>query len=482
MIDLRPIGYIIGLLVAFLGISMLVPLVLDLAVGNGAGDTFFQSAAITILTGGLLALACANGMGERLTLQQTFLLTSSVWLALPIFGALPFVFGATDAAPVDAFFEAMSGLTTTGATVFNGLDDLPQGLLLWRAMMQWFGGIGIVVVAMVFLPELRIGGMQIFKSEAFDTFGKILPRAGEIAQQISVIYISLTIICALVYAALGMGVFDSICHAMTTVSTGGFANYDTSFGHFPPRMEYFASIFMILSALPFVRYVQLLGGAAQPVFRDTQVRGFFVVLFSTIAILTLWQVFTADDHPEENFRESLFNAVSILSGTGYSSADYSLWGSLPVVVFFFIGLIGGCAGSTACSVKIFRYQILVSAIRAQVNRIHSPNGVFSVKFDGRRVSDDILSSVMAFFMIFIVSLGLVAVALGMTGLDFVTSISGAATALANVGPGLGDIIGPSGNFAPLPHPAKWILIAAMFVGRLELMVVLAVFTRRFWQA
>lgn len=482
MFDLRPVGYVIGLLVAALGASMLVPMALDMIAGNDHWPAFLESAILSALIGGLIAVACANGVGERLNIQQTFLLTTGVWLALPIFAALPFVFGATEARYVDAFFEAMSGLTTTGSTVLTGLETLPPGLLLWRGMMQWFGGVGIIVVAMVFLPELRIGGMQIFRSEGFDTIGKILPRATQIASRISVIYLGLTAACAFTYLVLGMNGFDAVVHAMTTVATGGFANSDASFGAFPGAMEYAATFFMLLAALPFVRYVQLVAGSALPLFRDPQVRAFFATVATIVVIIAAWKMIAIDTPGEESFRKSLFNTVSILTGTGYASADYMLWGAFPVVVLFFAGLIGGCAGSTACSIKVFRYQLLIASILAQIRRIHSPHGIFTPRYGGKPITEDVLSSVMAFFVMFTVSLGILSVLLALTGLDFITSVSGAATALGNIGPGLGDEIGPAGNFAGLNDTAKWILSAAMLIGRLELMVVFALFTVRFWRA
>ncbi len=482
MLDLRPVGYVIGLLVAALGLTMIPPLAVDLAEGRGHWPVFFESAVLTFLTGGLISLACSNGAKEGLTLQQTFILTSGVWLVLPFFGSLPFMLGATEARFVDAFFEAMSGMTTTGSTVFVGLDDLPKGLLLWRGILQWLGGIGIIVVAMVFLPELRVGGMQIFKSEAFETMGKILPRASAIASQISIIYVGLTVACMFTYLLMGMNAFDATVHALTTISTGGFSTYDASFGAFSGNMEYAASIYMILAALPFVRYVQLLNGTARPLWRDSQVRWFIDIItglsIGTAAILTT--IFP--HHPEQAFREALFNITSIMSGTGYASVDYMAWGSLLVGMFFFIGLIGGCAGSTACSVKIFRYQILFSSIRAQIRKTQSPNGIFIPRFEGAPITDDVMDSVISFFGFFVLTLGIVAVALSLTGLDFITSVSGAATAMANIGPGLGDQIGPAGNFAGLNDAAKWILSFAMFVGRLEVLVVFAVFTVSFWRA
>ncbi|MDC1228420.1 MAG: TrkH family potassium uptake protein [Octadecabacter sp.] len=483
MLDVRPVGYVIGLLVAALGVTMFAPLLADFNAGNGHWPVFLESAVITILVGGLVALACQNGVSQGLSIRQTFLLTTLVWLALPLFGSLPFLLGDAELNFTDAFFEAMSGLTTTGATVIVGIENLPEGLKLWRSIMQWLGGIGIIVVAMVFLPELRVGGMQIFQSEAFDTMGKILPRAAEISSRISVIYVAITLLCALSYSIAGLNAFDSITHAMTTVATGGFANYDSSFGAFGAGPHYVGSIFMILAALPFVRYVQLIsGGGAKPLWADSQIRTFFFVIFSLVFVMTLWLWQTFHGFSELGFREALFNVVSILTGTGYASADYMQWGPFAVTMFFFIGLIGGCAGSTACSVKIFRYQLLFASIKAQIRRIHSPHGVFTPRYQGRPVGDDILNSVMAFFVAFMVAIGVVGVLLALTGLDFITSISGAAAALANVGPGLGNEIGPAGNYAGLNDAAKWILAMAMLVGRLEIMAVFTIISWHFWRA
>lgn len=481
MFDMRPTAYVIGLLVAALGATMLVPLGFELYDQNGQWWVFAASAAITVACGVAVSIATAKTATDRLTLQQTFLLTTGVWFVLPIFAAIPFVLGATDARAVDAFFEAMSGLTTTGATVFTGLDDLPRGLLFWRAMMQWFGGIGIVVVAMVFLPVLRVGGMQIFRSEGFDTFGKVLPRAAEIARRISVIYVTLTIICFLAYQFMGLSVFDALYHALTTISTGGFSSHDASFGSFKGGAEYVACAFMVLSALPFVRFVQLLDGSAKPLFVDSQIRGFFVAYAGIVALLATYLVLVDGREVELTFREVLFNTASIMTGTGYASADYQLWGTFAVATFFLIGLVGGCAGSTSCSVKIFRYQILFATISTQMRQLHSPNGVFTPRFSGRPVSDEVIASVIAFFTLFFVTLAVLSVALGMTGLDMITSVSGAAAALANIGPGLGTVIGPAGTYADLNDTAKWLLSAGMLIGRLELMAVFVLFTANFWR-
>jgi trk system potassium uptake protein TrkH len=481
MFDIRPIGYVIGILVAFLGAVMALPMLLDLYDGNGHWFVFAEAGVITVLAGGFIALACSNGKSEGLDIQKTFLLTTTVWVALPFFGALPFYFGATQASIVDAFFEAVSGLTTTGSTVFSGLETLPRGLLLWRGILQWLGGIGIIVVAMVFLPELRVGGMQVFRAEAFDTMGKILPRATAIAAQISGIYVFITLACFTAYLAVGLDIFDAFVHALTTVSTGGFSNYDASFGTFSGPAEYVATAFMLLAALPFVRYVQMINGNMFAIFSDSQVRSFLIVIAVLVGMTSFVLVSVFPHHHEQALREALFNIVSIISGTGYASVDYMAWGGFLISMFFFIGLIGGCAGSTACSVKIFRYQIMLASIKSQLQRIHSPNGVFVPRFDGRPISEDVLNSVMSFFVIFFVSLGGLAILLGMTGLDFVTALSGAATAIANIGPGLGDTIGPAGNFSQLNDVAKWLLIAGMLVGRLELMAVYILFTIKFWR-
>ena len=384
MIDLRPVGYVIGLLIAALGVTMLVPMLVDFSVGNGHAGAFLESAILTTMIGGLISLACANAVTGKLKIQQVFLMASGVWAVLPVFGAIPFVEGATDASITDAYFEAMSGLTTTGSTVFVGLDDLPAGLLLWRSMLQWFGGIGIIVVAMAFLPELRVGGMQIFRSEAFDTAGKVLPRAAEIASRISIVYLGLTIICIVTYLVSGFSLFNAVNHALTTISTGGFSTHDASFGEYQGAPEYVASVFMVLASLPFVRYVQLLAGSAQPLWRDSQVRVFLVVTVVLIVTVALFRLIVNDDNFFHALREATFNVTSIITGTGYASVDYQLWGAFPVALFFFIGLIGGCAGSTCCSVKIFRYQIVVIAIANQIRRIRLPAEIRRPHPDRRR--------------------------------------------------------------------------------------------------
>ena len=481
MLDFRPVGYVIGLLVLALGVTMVAPALVDAAHGSDHWRAFAVSGGVTVFLGGAMAGACVDRKREGLSIQQAFFLTTAAWLALPIFGALPFVLGAAQARYVDAFFEAMSGMTTTGSTAFTGLEHLPEGLNLWRAMLQWFGGVGIVVFAMAFLPTLRVGGMQLFKSEAFDTFGKILPRAAEIARQISWIYLGLTFACILAYSASGMSTFEAVMHAMTTVSTDGFATTDETFAVYGAAAEYVAVVFMILAALPFVCFVQIISGTAKPLLLDPQIRGFMATLGGAVLLLTAYRTVRDDGFSEEMFRDNLFNLTSVLTGTGYASADYGAWGPFSTSLFFVIGLIGGCAGSTSCSIKIFRYQVLLAAVVSQIRRLHSPNGVFTPRFGGRPIEPDVISSVMAFVFFFFITFGISAVTLAMIGLQPITAISGAATAIANVGPGLGPEIGPTGNFAGLPDSAKWVLAFTMLVGRLELLTVFVLFTPAFWR-
>jgi trk system potassium uptake protein TrkH len=460
---------------------MFAPLIVDLGEDNGHWPVFATSAAITIVSGGFLALASSNGTHIGLDIQKTFLLTTLVWVVLSIFASIPFLLGFTNANIVDAIFEAVSGITTTGSTVLSELDKLPKGLLLWRGILQWLGGIGIIVVAMVFLPELRVGGMQIFRAEGFDTLGKILPRATTIAFQISIIYVGITIACGLAYVLAGMNFFDAVVHAFTTVATGGFSNYDDSFSVFSWKVEYVAILFMILSALPFVRYVQLINGQGTAVFKDPQVKTFIVLICALVLLSTLVLSLQLNLSFELVFRKALFNITSIITGTGYASTNYMLWGGFLVSLLFFVGLVGGCAGSTTCSVKIFRYQIVFASIASQLKRIQSPNGIFIPRYQGRQISDDILNSVLTFFVVFFASLGILAALLSLTGLDLITSLSGAAAALGNIGPGLGETIGPDGNFSSLNKTAKWLLVAGMLIGRLELMAVYILFTLKFWR-
>jgi trk system potassium uptake protein TrkH len=479
MYDFRPVGHIIGRLIVVLGASMAPPLLLDLYDGNGTG--FLMALFVTIAAGLATTIATAQRGSGGLTRPQAFLLTVILWVVLPVFGALPFLFGAPGADFTDAYFEAMSGLTTTGATVFAGLDEAPRGMLLWRALLQWYGGLGIVIVAIVFLPAMRIGGMQFFRSEGFDTAHEVLPRATEIAESLFYLYLGLSVACVLAYSATGMNIFDALCHAMTTVSTGGFGNYDSSFENFSPMAHYVAVLFMMLAALPFVRLIQIARGNVGALHRDSQTQVFVALILVVAAVMTIWVVVHGHHAAPQAVREVLFNVTSLMTGTGYASDPYDGWGGLPVALFFVIPLIGGCSGSTSCSAKVFRYQILFLALVVQIRRIHSPHGVFPLRYQGRPVEPEVVSSIMGYFFVFVCSLSIWSILLSLLGLDTITAISAAVSALGNVGPGLGEVVGPVGNYSTLPDSAKWLLSLGMLLGRLEFLSVLVLFMPVFWQ-
>lgn len=481
MIDLRPVGYVIGLLVAALGAMMVFPLALDLAAGNGNWLAFATSGAIAGVSGSVLALACANGLGRGLTLQQVFLLTAGVWVVLPAFGALPFVLGAPELGYLDALFETVSGMTTTGTTVMTGIDALPLGTNLWRGILQWLGGLGIVIVAMIFLPVMKVGGMQFFRSEGFDTLGKVLPRALDISSALIQIYIVLTLACAMTYFALGMSGFDAVMHALTTIATGGFSSYDASFAVFAGPLEYVSAVFQVLATLPFIRFVQLMQGDPASLWRDVQVRAYLRWLAYAIGLILVYRVLVLGHASLPALRETTFNVVSLFSGTGYGSADVTSWGGFPLVVIIAAGLIGGCTSSTGCSVKVFRYLILFEAVKAEIRRLANPSAVTRMRYDGRKVERDVIDSVIVFFTLFILSFGVLVVALSLTGLSTRTAITGAWTAIANIGPVFGPEVGPTGAVDGFPTAAKWMMIAGMIIGRLEMMAVYVLFLRGFWR-
>ena len=480
--EFRAVFLVNGVLLLILGLAMLVPAMLDARVGHPDWQVFMAAAFVTGFVGASLSITCW-GSGEHLTLRQAFILTTSVWVVTPAFGALPFVFSELDLSYTDAFFEAMSGITTTGSTVISGLEFAPPGILIWRALLQWMGGIGIIVTAVAILPLLQVGGMQLFRMESSDASEKVLPRTAQIAGAISIIYLSLSLLCAIVYWAAGMPAFEAAAHAMTTIATGGFSTSDLSIGIYDSALiDYTAMIFMIIGSLPFLLYFQVVRGRPLALWRDSQVRWFFAILATAIGCMTLYQINNNHVPLAQALRYTGFNVTSIMTGTGYATDDYGQWGSFAVVLFFFVMFIGGCAGSTSCGIKIFRFQVLYAAARSQMSRLLQPHGVFVANFNRRPIPDSVMDSVMSFFFLFALSFAVMAVLLSLMGLDFLTAVSGAATAISNVGPGLGDVIGPSGTFAPLPDMAKWLLAAGMLLGRLELLTVMVLFTRTFWRS
>lgn len=482
MPDFRPVSLVIGFMLITLGLGMLVPAIADAVSDEADAQVFLISSGVTVFAGIALFLASRSATPE-LSLRQAFILTTMSWIVIAAFGALPFMFSELNLSYTDAFFEAMSGVTTTGATVITGLDSAPPGILLWRAILQWLGGIGIVVTAVAVLPMLQIGGMQLFRIESSDTSEKILPRAAQLATAITLTYVGLTAVCALTMWMAGMQAFDAVAHSMTTIATGGFSTSDNSVGSFDSAgIESVFIVFMLLGSLPFVLYLQALRGGLMNLLRDDQVRLFLMIAASAVAVMTLWLWFEEQAGFGSALRKAAFSVVSILTGSGFVSANYAAWGGFAVAAFFFLSFIGGCAGSTACGIKVFRFQILWSTTRVQIRRLLQPHGVFIAKYNAKPVSDDVTSAVTNFFFLFLVCFVVLALALTALGLDFVTAWSGAIAALANVGPGLGDVIGPDGNYLSLPGSAKWLLAGGMLLGRLELLTVLVLFTVRFWRS
>jgi trk system potassium uptake protein TrkH len=479
--EFRTIFTIVGALTATLGCAMLIPALADAIAGNDDWIVFVTSALITTLSGAGLWASSSGGI-EPLNLRQAFLLTVLIWVVLTFFGAIPLLWSHSGLTLTDALFESMSGITTTGATVMTGLDNAPPGVLLWRALLQWFGGLGIVVMAIAVLPMLQVGGMQMFRAEAFETPDKILPRAAQIAGWMTGIYGFLTLVCAFSYWAAGMELFDAIAHSLTTLATGGFSTRDGSIDSFDSvAIDYVAVVFMIAGALPFLLYLAAIRGQPLRLWRDSQVRTFLGLVAAFTLMMVLVQISGDIYHGEDAVRHGLFSVVSVMTGTGYATIDYGGWGPLSMTAFFFLTFIGGCTGSTSCGIKVFRFQVLAGDMFHHMRRIIYPSSVSVRRHAGQLMPTSVSSSVQSFVFLYVLSFVVLAILLSLVGNDPVTALSGAATAISNVGPGLGQLIGPAGNFSSLSDPTKWLLTAGMLVGRLEVLIVFVLFTPRFWR-
>ena len=477
----KTVFFAIGVLLITLGAFMLIPFFVQFIYDERNG-TFLSSASITIFIGILLVLTNLEE-NKKLNLQQAFLLTTLSWLSIAIFGCIPFLLSNLNLSIVDAFFESMSGITTTGSTVITNLDNAPKGILIWRAILQWLGGIGVIVMAITVLPLLNVGGMQLFRMESSDTTEKILPRTREETIIISAIYLTLTFACGAAYWLVGMNIFDSIAHSMTTIATGGFSTYSSSIGYFQnPKIEIIAIIFIVLGSIPFIAYIKFVKGDQKIFFKDVQIRGLIYIFIVSILLMLLYLLLSNKEYSfAENLRISTFNVVSILSGTGYVTSDFSLWGKFPLIFFLFLMFIGGCAGSTTCGIKIFRFQILGLFILNQIKKLIYPHGIFPMKYNNEKISNPFIYSIMTFIFLYFFIFFILAALLSLDGLDFVTALSGSASAISNVGPGLGDVIGPNGNFSDLPNFSKLSLSLGMLLGRLELFAVLVLFFPSFWK-
>ena len=477
----KTVFFLIGVLITILGFSMLIPYCIQILLGENS-HSFIGSSFITIFVGILFILSNLEKQ-FKLNLQQTFLFSALAWLLIAVFGSLPFLLSPISFSISEAFFESMSGITTTGATVITNLDDTPKSILLWRAIMQWLGGIGIIVMAITILPLLKVGGMQLFKMEGPLSTEKILPRTLEVATILIVTYFVLTSLCAFFYWMFGMSVFDSVAHSMTTLATGGFSTHNDSIGFFKnSNIEIVASVFIILGSIPFISYLKFIKGNRKFFLEDIQIKGLINILCLSIFVMFFYLFIISDETSIlDNFRIAFFNVISILSGTGYVTTDFGLWGKFSLIFFLFLMFIGGCAGSTACGIKIFRLQMLLVFLKNQIKKLISPNSVIIVKYNNQKISDDFMKSVITFIFSFLLIFFIIALLLSLTGLDFLTAISGAASAISNVGPGLGDIIGPDGNYKNIPDVSKWILAFGMLLGRLELFAILVLFFPSFWR-
>ena len=478
MSNYKTVFFTLGILQIILGASMFVPIIVQF-IYSEIDSSFFGASIVTIVFGALFFLTNIDH-DRKVNLQQAFLLTALSWLSVAVFGSLPFIFSSMEMSITDAFFESMSGITTTGSTIISNLENAPKGILLWRAILQWLGGIGIIVMAITLMPIMNVGGMQLFKISSNDSSEKILPKSKEIALRLIYIYSALTAVCAISYWVFGMGKFDSLTHSMTTIATGGFSNYNQSIGYFNSiYIEIASMIFIILGSIPFIAYIKFLNGNKKIFTNDTQIKSFLKIIILSIIILSFYLVLTNNEN--YSFRSIFFNTISILTGTGYVNAEFDSWGSFPITIFLALMFIGGCAGSTTCGVKIFRIQILYLFILNQLKKIIYPKGVFLIKYDQNSVDEKFVASIISFIFFYFVIFFILAALLSLTGLDFITALSGAATSISNVGPGLGPIIGPNGDFSSLPDISKWVLSVGMILGRLELFAILVLFLPSFWK-
>ena len=480
MSNYKTVFFTLGILQIILGISMIFPIIIQIIFGE-LNSSFISASLITIIFGTLFLLSNLD-QDKKLNLQHAFLLTALSWISVAIFGSLPFIFSDLNLSITDSFFESMSGITTTGSTIITDLNSTPKAILLWRAILQWLGGIGIIVMAITLMPIMNVGGMQLLKVSSTDGSEKILPKTKEISIRLIIIYIALTFLCALFYKIFGMKFFDSLTHSMTTIATGGFSNYNDSIGHFNNfKIEMTSMVFIILGSIPFIAYIKYLSGTKNIFITDTQIKSFIKIIFFSILILFLYLVIFNKSFSEISLRSISFNVISILTGTGYVTQNFDSWGNFPLIYFLMLMFIGGCAGSTTCGIKIFRVQILYLFIKNQLKKIIYPRGIFIIKYDNNNVNEKFMASIISFIYLYIVIFFVIAALLSLSGLDFTTSISGAATSISNVGPGLGELIGPNGNFSQLPNFSKWVLSFGMILGRLELFAILVLFLPSFWQ-
>jgi trk system potassium uptake protein TrkH len=481
MLDLRPVFQIIGTLLCVLAGAMIPPAMVALHDHHGEWRVFGVSAGLTLFFGLLLVLGTRTEPRRR-TIRQTYLAAAFAWAVPGLFAALPFIYGPLQMDFTDAAFEAISGLTSTGGTVIRGLDEVPRGTLMWRAVLNWLGGLGVVGLALAVLPNLAVGGMQMFRLEVPGPAERASSRANRIALAVGLAYLGLTLALALALWLVGMSGFESVCHAMTTISTGGFSTRDASVGAFGKgAVTVITTIGMIIGGLPFIWFFQLSQGNVRAWLKDGQLRWYLGLLALGTLGISLWLVASKGLAPLDALRHGAFTTASVMTGTGFFTLEYANWGGMPAAILFFLAFVGGCAGSTTGGIKVFRFQFLFADALVQMRRLLRPHAVLIPTFNRRPIPEEVLGSVMGFLFVYALAFAVLAMALAFLGLDFVTAVTGAASALANLGPGLGPEIGPGGSYAPLSDPAKWLLVGGMLFGRVELFTILVLFVPSFWK-
>lgn len=482
-VDIRSPLYILGALLGIFSFGMLLPAFAEWAEGGQDGDMFLACFAITAFTGGVLMSAFRPRDKVSIDVHQAFVLTALAWIVITLFAALPLSVSSVGISYTDAYFEAMSGVTGTGATVLVGIENLPVGILWWRTILIWFGGVGIIVMAVAVLPFLRIGGMQLFRAESSEKSEKTLPRMSQISVFITVYYFFVSIIGSLLLWAAGLTLGDAIHHGFGAIATGGFSTLDASFGGFKNAVaEYIMTVLMFIGGMTFIVMINSWRARRLLFVRDSQIRAYFLIVAASALALTAYRWISSDAPLEEAFRQSFFHVVSIITTSGFATTDYTTWGTFPILLMLFLTFIGACTGSTSGGVKVFRYQILYQLARVQLARLTHPNAVIVPRFNGREVSREVINSVAGFVFLWFFCFVVLSIALSAFGLDIDTAISGAASSLGNVGPGVGEIIGPSGNFKSLPDGAKWLLSFGMLLGRLEMLTLLVLLMPSFWRA
>ncbi|VXC41821.1 Trk system potassium uptake protein TrkI [Pseudomonas sp. 8AS] len=478
---LRTLGFINGIFLVTLAISMLVPVVTLLLFEQPQGiNAFLWSSLITFIAG-ITLVAQGRPQNSQLRPRDMYMLTVSSWILVSIFAAVPFLL-TQHVSFTDAYFESMSGITATGATIFSGLDNMSPGILIWRSLLHWLGGIGFIAMAVAILPMLRIGGMRLFQTESSDRSDKVMPRSHMVAKYMVLAYVGLSALATLAFWLAGMNLFDAINHAMSAIATGGFSTSDASLAKWQePAVHWVAVLVMILGSLPFVLYVSTLRGNYQALLRDQQVHGFFILLLGSWLILACWKWSTTDLHWLDTLRHVAVNITSVMTTTGFALGDYHLWGPFASMMFFYLGFVGGCSGSTAGGLKVFRFQVAYILLKANLQQLVHPRAVIKQQYNRHRLDEEIARSILAFAFFYTITIASLALVVAMTGMDWITALSGAAAMVSGVGPGMGEVIGPAGNYAAMSDVAKWALTLGMLIGRLEILTVLILLLPAFWR-